>query len=151
MFYGQTPTYETTYEYDDDGRLTRSVTRQVESEWDDDWRDLALELDEYDSDSCRGCRTHESVIDAKTPLTFDERHCPVCAGQQQYGRYLSERDKQAQQGGAGIDKRALDKALAARPEDGRSIYIRPMSAAEVEARAASPGSATANEPRPHQK
>ena len=54
-FCGWEPARTTIYEYDDAGRLVRSITR-VESEWDDLDRQAALTLAEFEADLCPGCR-----------------------------------------------------------------------------------------------
>lgn len=51
---GWEPRSETVYEYDDSGKLLRSVTT-VEPEWDEDERAWAIALLELDADTCPGC------------------------------------------------------------------------------------------------
>lgn len=51
---GWEPATETVYEYDEDGRLARAVTR-TEPEWDSDDRTMALALLDYEADRCPGC------------------------------------------------------------------------------------------------
>lgn len=65
-FAGWEPATVTEYEYDDDGRLVRSVTTR-EIEWDDDERAWAIALIEYESDKCPGCGGQlEETTDPKT-------------------------------------------------------------------------------------
>lgn len=54
-FSGWEPDSVTTYEYDPDGRLVRTVTT-VDPEWDGAERDNALALAAYEADLCPGCR-----------------------------------------------------------------------------------------------
>jgi len=42
------------YEYDEQGRMTRSVSRS-EAEWDQDQRDMVLALTEAERGECAGC------------------------------------------------------------------------------------------------
>lgn len=51
---GWEPTEVTTYEYDDAGRVTRTITRR-ESEWDESERQWALALLEFEASKCPGC------------------------------------------------------------------------------------------------
>lgn len=125
------------YEYDAWGRRGKllRVTEVAESEWDDDTRDLAEALSEYDGECCPGCGFHESVIEDfdNRHFTFDERECPVCAAQSRYGRVVADRDDKAtpkdQHGHP-----AWSSPRERRPDDGRHIYIRELSPAEVQER-----------------
>ena len=54
-FLGWAPQVTTVHEYDDAGRMVRSVTTS-EAEWDDDARDAAVALAAYEADLCPGCR-----------------------------------------------------------------------------------------------
>lgn len=53
-FCGLEPATTTTYEYDDAGRLVRSVTRP-EPEWDDEQREMAYALARWEASLCPGC------------------------------------------------------------------------------------------------
>lgn len=53
-FCGWEPRTVTTYEYDEGGRLVRSVT-VTEREWDDDQRELAYGLARWEASLCPGC------------------------------------------------------------------------------------------------
>lgn len=134
-FNGWEPSWETVYEYDDAGRLVRSVTRQIEPEWDDDTRGLVEGLARYDADCCPGCGMHKSILDdfENHHFTFEERFCPACIDQATYGRVLAERDEEA----TPKDKQgapAWDGPRARRPDDGRHVFVRQLTAAEVEER-----------------
>lgn len=53
-FAGWEPALITTYQHDEGGRIVRSVTTP-EPEWDEDDRQLALDLAEYESALCGAC------------------------------------------------------------------------------------------------
>lgn len=123
------------YEYDDDGRLTRSVTRQLEPAWDDTARGMALGLQRYDDDCCTGCGLHESVLadPDNNVFTFEDHVCRVCAGVAINGRVVADAHQKA-------DKKLGDdpSPRARRAGDGHSIKIRRATPDEVAARKASP-------------
>lgn len=130
-FDGWEPEWETTYEYDEDDRLVRSVTRMVEPEWDDATRFRALGLRQYDDDCCPGCGLHQSILDDPdgNVFTFEERTCRVCAAQDVFGRVVADaHEKAKKQMGENPSPRA------ARPDDGHRIYIRRATRDEVAAR-----------------
>jgi hypothetical protein len=58
----------TTHEYDDAGRLIRSVS-EPEPEWDDDDRALMRALWLVEGDECPGC--HGSLEETTSPETYD--------------------------------------------------------------------------------
>lgn len=82
----------TTYEYDEQGRVSRAVTT-TEPEWDTDQQAWVLALAEYERDLCPGCRmplhiTTKKVLrpDGKLDLASYEQwkvaaddRCFVCA------------------------------------------------------------------------
>lgn len=114
-------------------RLVRSITRQVEAEWDDETRALAEGLERHDREACPGCGLHESILadPEHNHFTFEDRLCSVCKGQDMYGRIIADRDDQE------IKRKYGDSEPppnAARPGDGRHIYLRPMTPEEVAAR-----------------
>jgi hypothetical protein len=63
-FSGWEPATTTTFEYDDAGRLAKSVTT-VEPEWDGAERDTALALAAYEADLCPGCHRPMSETTAR--------------------------------------------------------------------------------------
>lgn len=122
----------TTYFYDDDGRLVRSVTRQTEPEWDDAARNLAEGLARYDAELCPGCGIHPVIHDdPRNAFTFDARFCNVCASQDVYGRVIAEADDKATPKDSNGQPKQLP-AKAPRPSDGRFVFMRRMSDDEVE-------------------
>lgn len=68
-FHGWEPTRTTTYEYDDDGRLLRSM-ETVEPEWDEDERAWVTALRLYRDSLCPSCGG--PVEECHAPITFDE-------------------------------------------------------------------------------
>lgn len=128
---GWTPTYVTDYEYDGDGRLVRSITRQVEPEWDDHSRALAEALERYDKDCCPGCGTHSSIEYESTHLTFEERFCGFCADQERHARVIAERDD-AETPRDKDGHLAWPDVRARRPADGRHLFIRPLNRDELQ-------------------
>lgn len=115
--------------------MVRSVTRQIEPEWDDDTRNLVDALALHDMQCCAGCGTHKSVRDNLDDhhFTFEEDHCEVCAARARYSRVVAERDEDEiprDQNG----KPAWSGPRDPRPDDGRHIYLRRMTATEVEQR-----------------
>lgn len=127
-FQGWEPTWVTTYEYDDDGRLTRSVTKMAEPEWDDGTRTLVEGLGKYDRDCCPGCGLHASILaDPETHrFTFEDDLCAVCKAKAAYGRVVAAKDEAAGKHLKGAPP------LVPRPGDGRHIYLRPLTEAERE-------------------
>lgn len=113
----------------------RSVTRQIEAEWDDETRGLVEGLDQYESDLCPGCGMHKSIIDdfGNHHFTFEERFCPACAAQSSYGRVLADRDEKATPKD-GHGNATWKSPRDERPDDGRHVYVRELSAAEVQER-----------------
>lgn len=99
------------------------VTR--ESEWDDNSRARAEALSVFEAETCTGCGLHPTIAtDPANVFTFDEHTCPVCKGQDIYGRVVADRD----------DRATNDKAPpgSPRPSDGRHIYLRQVDPEEVE-------------------
>lgn len=91
VFFGAGTQAVTTYEYDDLGRLLRSVTVH-ESSWRDEDRDLAYALAEWENGLCPGCggeladtmnRDHEGAYVADRERLGI---CWRCAGQATAGR-----------------------------------------------------------------
>lgn len=126
-FHGWEPSWETTYEYDTEGRLSRSVTRQLEPEYDDATRLLVEGLDRYDKELCPGCNLHESVLadPEHNVLTFEEKLCKVCAAQAVYARTLGRKDADAAEQLKGAPP------MVPRPSDGRHVTMRRLTAEEV--------------------
>lgn len=112
--------------------MIRSVTRQIEPEWDDHTRGLAEGLTQYDHECCPDCRLHESVLNdpERNAFTFDESFCKVCAAQVAYGRWLAAMDAGEAEG-----KKPADFA---KPGDGRHVRMRRMTADEIAARHTKP-------------
>lgn len=107
--------------------MVRSVTRQIEPEWDAQSQQVAEGLSRYDDECCQGCGLHKSILDdpEHNAFTFEERICKVCAGQEVYGRTVAERDEKARQ--AAKDRHPHDP----RPSDGRHIIMRRLSEEEI--------------------
>ncbi|HET7386454.1 MAG TPA: hypothetical protein VFJ19_07290 [Nocardioidaceae bacterium] len=127
-FLGWEPSWETVYEYDDAGRLVRSVTRQLEPEWDETTRLRAEGLARYEAERCPGCNLHSSILadPEANRFTFEERFCEVCKGQDVMGRVIARNDEKA--------SKSLRDAppIVPRPGDGRHVYLRPLLPVEVE-------------------
>lgn len=124
------------YEYDDAGRMVRSVTRQIEPEYDESTRTMVEGLRVYDLDCCSGCGTHRSIADNldEHHFMFEERVCPVCVEQAKYARIQAERDdEQTPKGTNGVPR--WDSPRTQRPTDGRHTFLRRMSPEEVAERA----------------
>lgn len=140
----------TEYEYDEQGRMVRSVTRHLEPEFDDDTRNVLEGLALHDRQLCPGCGLHESVHNDLPGITFEDRFCDVCKSQDVYARVLAERDEDAvKKDGKG--QPIKQRADAPQPADGRHVYLRPLSAAEVEERKAkNRGRADGRSPRKRQ-
>lgn len=105
------------HEYDDGGRIVRTVvTRDVE--WDDVERAKMQGLALYEAQICN-CGLHESIAETDPDLDIVLPVCPVCAGLAQQMRVLAESD--ATEVKALGDKPA---ASAVRPADGRSVRLK---------------------------
>jgi hypothetical protein len=119
-FHGWEPTWVTEYEYDDTGRMVRSVTRMLEPEWDDATRLSAEALAAVERDSCPGCNMHSSILadPERNKFTFAEQVCEVCKAQEVYGRVVAARDE--------ADRKRFENAPPSvpRPGDGRHIYLK---------------------------
>lgn len=105
----------------------RSVTRQVEPEWDSYYFGLVLGLDRYDNDCCPGCGLHKDIVadPDRNRFEFDESHCSVCAAQALKQRLLAETDED-------WDTKHKDApARRTRPSDGRHVRLRQLSPLEV--------------------
>lgn len=131
-FDGWSPSFETVYEYDGD-RLIRSITRQLEPEWDDLTRSRVEGLARFEDESCPGCGLHASILadPEHNHFTFEERLCKVCASTATYGRVLASRDELVRKS-LGEDAPPTEP----RPDDGRHLYLRPLTAAELAAKQA---------------
>jgi hypothetical protein len=78
---GWEPAEVTEYEYDDAGRLVRSVTRR-EPEWDEEQRAWMLALDECERLSCDGCGGWLPDTLRRGPGEYvvpAPSHCAACA------------------------------------------------------------------------
>lgn len=106
------------HEYDDAGRLVRTVVTR-EAEWDDWERQKMLELAQYESRLC-ACGFPEDIADSDPDLEIAYRVCPVCAGLAQAMRAQAEADKRET---ALLGKTPAPEAP--RPEDGRRIHLKP--------------------------
>jgi hypothetical protein len=123
---GEEPTETQVHEYDDAGRLVRTVVTR-EPEWTDLERDKMLALAEYESRIC-GCGLHESIADQDPDLELEFRVCPICAGLEQAGRQLHADDEKAIE--------ALGKnppPSAELPADGRHMNLRPKRPTDSDA------------------
>lgn len=103
--------------------MVRSITRQVESEWDDTERGLAEGLALHDRQvHSEGCGLHPAIL-AEPDIyrfTYEEDHCPACASATLYGRVLGERDQK-------WAERYKDMPVKmTRPSDGRRISLVPV-------------------------
>ena len=110
------------------------MTRQIEPEWDDNTRGQAEALARYLAEVCE-CGLHKSVLDdyANRHMTFDERYCPACAAIARYARVVADRDdKDTPKDAHGSP--AWNSPRDKRPDDGRHIFVREMTPAEVEER-----------------
>lgn len=121
--------------------MVRSVTRQIEPEYDDVTRGLVEGLQRHDQECCVGCGTHKSVRDHMDQhhFTFEEDHCEVCASQASYARVVAERDNERTPKDQNGSPR-WDSPRTPRPDDGRHIFLRRMTAEEVERRRGDGGS-----------
>lgn len=122
---GWEPTEVHAHEYDDAGRLVRTVVTR-ESEWDDLEREKMLALEQYESEIC-SCGFHVSVADRDPHLETTVRKCPVCAGLAVNARVIAAEDKKQIE--------ALGKSpdpLTPRPDDGRHFGLRAKVSPELE-------------------
>lgn len=121
------------------------MTSQIEPEWDDATRSQAEALARYLAEVCE-CGFHKSVIDnwGNRHFTFEERFCPACAAVARYGRVVSYRDDAAtpknREGQpawptCGNPNHAPECRCTKRPDDGRHIFVRELTPAEVKERA----------------
>lgn len=114
---GWEPTEFHAHEYDDAGRLIRTIVTR-EPEWDDHERAKMQALTEYEAKVC-DCGFHESVADTDPDLELVFRTCPVCAGTAQQMRVIAAQDDKA------VEKLGKTPAPeAVRPDDGRHIGLR---------------------------
>lgn len=92
-----------------------------------------LALAAHDGDCCKGCGTHKSVLadPENNVLVPDQKVCPVCAGLDQRERVVRAADR-AFEKGLGKDP----DPKAPRPDDGRSLFMRPATPEELAERAA---------------
>lgn len=97
-----------------------------EPEWDDAARDAFEALALYEAGVCHGCGIHHSLSsNLENVFTFSEHICNTCAGSALYSRVIGEADDLAKD----ADKDA--PAAVPVPSDGRTRYLRQMSADEV--------------------
>lgn len=121
---GWEPTEVHDHEYDDAGRLVRTVVTR-ESEWDDSERDKMQGLAEYESEIC-ACGFHRSVADQDPDMEITRRRCPLCAGLAQSMRQIAAADEKAV---AALGKDPAPEAE--RPDDGRIFGLRPKVPADL--------------------
>lgn len=105
------------HEYDDAGRLVRTVVTR-EAEWDDFERAKMQALADYNAGICE-CGLHRSVADEDPDLEVTIRRCPVCAGMDKNIRILHARDDAALKG---LGENPA--ASADRPSDGRRLGLK---------------------------
>lgn len=109
--------------------MVRSVTRQVESEWDDTERGLAEGLALHDRQvHSEGCGLHPAIL-AEPDLyrfTYEEDQCPACASAAVYARTLGERDQKWHEQHKEMPVRVV------RPSDGRRISLVPVNPTDPE-------------------
>lgn len=75
---GWEPTETHDHEYDEAGRLVRTVVTR-EAEWDDVQRANMLALADYEADLC-DCGFPSHLADTDPDLRIKYRECPVCSG-----------------------------------------------------------------------
>lgn len=112
--------------FDAEGNLTGYTVVIRESRIDDADRASLLGLAMFEDQVCR-CGFHPSIADDDdNTFTPEARKCPVCAGEAQWSRMLSDEDEKA--------SKAAPHAPpgAPRPSDGRYPYMRFLSPAEAE-------------------
>lgn len=80
-------------------------------------------LAEFEDGQCRDCGWHESLTsDKSNRFTFEIKHCPVCAGAEQFHRVLHDKDqKRLKALGDNPPARRKDSA------DGRKVLSRLMA------------------------
>lgn len=126
-FLGWEPTEVHEHEYDDAGRLVRTIVTR-ESEWDDAERAKALALTTYEQGICGGCGLHHDIAKDGPRLGLIEKVCPVCVDLASGGRQMNERYEET--------LRLMGKnppASARRPTDGLTLTyrIKPTDSQEV--------------------
>lgn len=101
------------------------VTR--DPEWDDTWRSKVEGIGQFDEDCCTGCGLHTSVTDDldRHKLMYDDRVCPVCAARDLKNRILEAGDERF------AEKHPDIAASKPQPADGRQVFLRQMTDAEV--------------------
>jgi hypothetical protein len=131
---GWTPSEVHEHEYDDQGRIVRTVVTR-EPEWDDDSRAEMLALAEYEAGMCSGCGLHRSLCsDPSNHFTFEFDVCTVAAGWAQWGRKVADEDDKAMPGKG-------EPPETPHPDDGRTERVRMLTPDEVaKARAGRQGS-----------
>lgn len=100
--------------------MARSVTRQLEPEYDEVTRARVEGLAQHDAEA-HTCGLHPSVVNNLGALTFEDDYCPVCAKRDAYQRFLSEQDEAWEKAHPNADPKAP------RPSDGRSTRLRPLT------------------------
>jgi hypothetical protein len=110
--------------YDPDGNLTGYTVVVREAEWDDHERGRLLALGQYEAD-CHECGFHWSILEDPTNV-FQPQHrtCPVCRGAARFARIQDNADK-------AVRKQNESNPIAPDPADGRSLYMKQLSAAEA--------------------
>ena len=114
---GWEPSEVHTHEYDDAGRMVRTVVTR-ESEWDDVERAKMQGLADYEAHIC-DCGLPESVADEDPDLDLHFRVCPVCAGVAKALRVQAAADREV------VGKDPAPEVV--RPDDGRHISLEPKS------------------------
>lgn len=102
--------------------MVRSVTRQVESEWDETQRALAEGLAQHGREvHSDGCGLHPAILDEPDlyRFTYSEDDCPACASRDIYMRTLAERDQKW------LEQHKNLPIRVKRPSDGRRIRLVP--------------------------
>lgn len=115
--------------FDAAGNPTGVTLVKREPEWTDEDRAQLLALAVYEAGIC-SCGFHESLTSDKSNYFQPEhRVCPVCAAADKWSRITADADQQAA-------KARGDKAPPSltHPEDGRKLYVRRLTEAEVAAR-----------------
>lgn len=113
---GWEPTETHVHEYDESGRLVRTVVTR-DPEWDDLEREKMQALAQYESGVCE-CGLHESVAAEDPDLELVPRYCPTCAGIATAMRVVHANDDVA------IKELGENPAPdAPRPDDGRHFGL----------------------------
>ena len=113
--------------------MVRSVTRQLESEWDDVSRAEAEGLARYHAEvHSDGCGLHPAILAEPDVYQFkyDEQHCPACAAKARTMRMVADQDSKT------AEKFKEASASAKRPYDGRRLLLRAKTPEEIAAAAA---------------